>query len=88
MAIEIAPNIIVDTQIRFGKPAIKGTRVPVHVLVAKVAGGMTPEQVADEYGVTLEDVRAALAYAANASLRHHKNTPSLARRVISKVAPP
>ncbi len=61
MAIEIAPNIIVDTQIRFGKPVIKGTRVPVHVLVAKVAGGMTPEQVAEEYGVTLEDVRAALA---------------------------
>lgn len=64
MAIEIAPNIIVDPQIRFGKPVIKGTRVPVQVLVAKVAGGMRPEQVAEEYGVTLEDVRAALAYAA------------------------
>jgi len=64
MAIEIAPHIIVDPQIRFGKPVIKGTRVPVHVLVAKVAGGMLQEQVADEYGVTLEDVKAALAYAA------------------------
>lgn len=64
MAIEIAPRIIVDPQIRFGKSVIKGTRVPVHVLIAKVAGGMMPEQVADEYGVTLEDVRAALAYAA------------------------
>ncbi len=63
MAIEIAPNIVVDPQIRFGKPVIKGTRVPVHVLVAKVAGGMGPEQVAYEYGVTLEEVRAALAYA-------------------------
>ncbi len=64
MAVEIAPRIVVDPQIRFGKPVIQGTRVPIHVPVAKVAGGMTPEQVAGEYGVTLEDVRAALAYAA------------------------
>lgn len=64
MVIEIAPHIIVDPQVRFGKPVITGTRVPVHVLVAKVAGGMMPQHVADEYGVTLEDVRAALAYAA------------------------
>ena len=61
---EIAPRIVVDPDVRFGKPVIKGTRVPVHVLVAKVAGGMTPEDVAEEYAVTLEDVRAALAYAA------------------------
>ncbi len=64
MTIEIAPRIVVDPQIRFGKPVIKGTRVPVHVLVAKIAGGMSPEKVADEYDVTLEDVKAALAYAA------------------------
>lgn len=64
MTIEIAPRIVVDPQVRFGKPVIQGTRVPIHVLVAKVAGGMTPEQVAEEYGVTLEDVRAALTYAA------------------------
>jgi uncharacterized protein (DUF433 family) len=64
MVTEIAPHIVVDPQVRFGKPVIQGTRVPVHVLVAKVAGGMTPEQVANEYGVKVEDVRASLAYAA------------------------
>jgi uncharacterized protein (DUF433 family) len=64
MAVEIAPHIVADPLVRFGKPVIQGTRVPVHVLVAKIAGGMTPEQVASEYGVTIEDVRAALAYAA------------------------
>jgi len=63
MAVEIAPRIVVDPQVRFGKPVIQGTRVPIHVLVAKVAGGMTAEQVADEYGVTVEDVRAALGFA-------------------------
>lgn len=64
MAIEIAPRIVVDSQIRFGKPVIKGTRVPVHILVAKLAGGMSPGEVADEYGITVADVQAALAYAA------------------------
>ncbi len=64
MAVEIAPRIIVDPNIRFGKPVIRGTRVPVEMVVAKLAGGMTPEEVAEEYGLTLEDVRAALSYAA------------------------
>jgi uncharacterized protein (DUF433 family) len=64
MSTEIAPHIVVDSDVRFGKPVIAGTRVPVHVLVAKAAGGMTLEQVADEYGVTLADVQAALSYAA------------------------
>lgn len=49
---------------RFGKPVIRGTRVPVHVLLAKLAGGMKAEAVAAEYGVALEDVQAALGYAA------------------------
>jgi uncharacterized protein (DUF433 family) len=64
MATEIAPRIVVDPEVRFGKPVIVGTRVPVHVLVAQAAGEMTLEEVASEYGVTLADVQAALAYAA------------------------
>ena len=61
---EIAPRIVVDTKVRFGRPVIQGTRVPVDVLVGKLAGGMMIEHVAEEYGVTREDVLAALAYAA------------------------
>ncbi len=64
MATEIAPGIVVDPQVRFGKPVIKGTRVPVHLVIAKLAGGMPPDEVAREYGLTLGDVRASLAYAA------------------------
>ena len=64
MAIEIAPHIIVDPSVRFGKPVIKGTRVPVDLIVAKVAGGMDIDEVAKEYGIAIEDVRAALSYAA------------------------
>jgi uncharacterized protein (DUF433 family) len=64
MRLELAPRIIVDPDIRFGKPIIKGTRVPVNLVVAKVSGGMTFAAVADEYDLTREDVQAALAYAA------------------------
>lgn len=64
MLVEVAPRIVVDPEVRFGKPVIQGTRVPVHVVVAKIAGGMGLEEVAEEYGLTVEDVRAALGYAA------------------------
>lgn len=61
---EIAPRIVVDEAIHFGKPIIKGTRVPVETVVGKLAGGMTQEQVEEDFGITREDVLAALAYAA------------------------
>ncbi len=61
---EIAPRITVDENIRFGKPVIQGTRVPVDLVVGKLAGGMTIEEVMEEYDLTREDVLAALAYAA------------------------
>lgn len=65
MSRELAPRIVVDSKIRFGKPVIKGTRVPVDLLVAKVGGGMTIDEVAEGYGVSVEDVRAAILYAAS-----------------------
>lgn len=60
----IAPRIVVDPSIRFGKPVIEGSRVPVEVLVGKLASGMSTAEVAEAYGLALEDVLAALAYAA------------------------
>ena len=64
MSVEIAPRIVVDPKVRFGKPVIQGTRVPVELVVAKLAGGMPEQEVAREYEITLEDIRAALSYAA------------------------
>jgi uncharacterized protein (DUF433 family) len=63
---EIAPRIAVDEKVRFGKPVIAGTRVPVELVVGKLAGGMTVEQVMKEYELLREDVLAALSYAARA----------------------
>lgn len=61
---EIAPRIVVDERIASGKPIIHGTRVPVALVVGKLAGGMTAAEVAEEYELDPQDVFAALSYAA------------------------
>jgi len=61
---EIARGIVVDARVRFGKPVIKGTRVPVDLVVGKLAGGMTIGAVIKEYELKRQDVLNALSYAA------------------------
>lgn len=62
--IEIAPRISADEKVRFGKPVITGTRVPVELILGKLAGGLTYEEVMREYEITREDILAVLDYAA------------------------
>jgi len=62
---EVMPGIIVDPLIKGGKPVIKGTRVPVELIVGKLAGGLTYEEIMAEYDLKKEDILAALRYAAN-----------------------
>lgn len=57
-------RIVVDPKVRHGKPVIKGTRVSVDIILGSLAGGMSVEEVADEYGITRDDVLAAIEYAA------------------------
>jgi uncharacterized protein (DUF433 family) len=61
---QIAPRITVDSEVRFGKPVKAGTRVPVAIVVGAVAAGDSLQEVVREYAITVEDVRAALSYAA------------------------
>ena len=61
---QIFEHITVGPGVRFGKPVIAGTRVPVDLIVGKIAGGMTVEDVMKEYDLTREQVQAALKYAA------------------------
>lgn len=62
--VEIAPRIVFDPAVRFGKPIIRGTRVPVALVLSKLAGGMTASDLQDEYDLQPEDIQAALHYAA------------------------
>jgi uncharacterized protein (DUF433 family) len=58
-------RISVDPAICHGVACIAGTRVPVSVVLDNLADGETPEQIVASYGsLTLDDVRAAIAYAA------------------------
>ena len=52
---EIAPRISIADQVRFGKPVIQGTRVPVDLVLGKLAGGMTYDEVMAEYDLVKED---------------------------------
>ena len=71
MRVQLAPRIIVDDEICHGKPVIEGTRVLVEIVVGKLGGGMTIEEVMEAYDVTREDVLAALAYAADVIAGEH-----------------
>lgn len=62
--IELASGITVDPSVRFGKPVIRGTRVPVDTVVARVATGLALKNIAEEYGITEKDIYNALQYAA------------------------
>jgi uncharacterized protein (DUF433 family) len=64
-------KVVIDPEIMGGKPVIKGTRVPVEVIIGGLAGGMTIEEVCNEYRIKEEDVRAALTYAAETLSEEH-----------------
>jgi uncharacterized protein (DUF433 family) len=57
-------RILVDPAVCHGKPVIRGTRVPVTVVVGSLAAGMTFTEIEREYGVSAEDIRAALRFVA------------------------
>ena len=57
-------RIAVDPKVLAGKPVIKGTRVPVEVVVGSLAGTMSVAEVCEQYRVSPAQVKAALAYAA------------------------
>ena len=64
MSTELFEYIAVQPGVRFGKPVIRGTRVPVDMIVGKIAGGMSVEEVMREYELARLQVLAALQYAA------------------------
>jgi len=57
-------RIVVEPDLHHGDPCIKGTRIPVAIIVGSLADGMTVEEIQEAYPqLTKEDILAALAYA-------------------------
>lgn len=52
---ELSDRVEIDPRVQFGQPVIKGTRLPVSVVVRELEM-YTPEQVADWHAVDVEDV--------------------------------
>lgn len=58
-------RISTDPKICGGTPCIKGTRIPVSVVLDSLADDVTPTELLEHYpSLTLDDVRATIAYAA------------------------
>ena len=63
-------RIVIDPEIRFGKPCVKGTRITVGDVLSYLASGMSEHQIlADFPQLTGEDIRACLAFAAERERR-------------------
>jgi uncharacterized protein (DUF433 family) len=62
---ELLKRVSVDPNVCFGRPCIKGTRVWVSLIVDNLAEGVAEAEILAAYPqLRLEDIRAALCYAA------------------------
>lgn len=72
-------RISINPNVCHGKPCIKGTRIWVSLIVDNLAGGSTEAEILEAYpSLTKEDIRAALAYAADMAREHYVDIPSKA----------
>jgi len=63
-------RIVINPEIRFGKPCVRGTRITVGDVLSYLASGMTEQEIqADFPQLTTDDIRACLAFAAERERR-------------------
>ncbi len=62
---ELLKRISVDPRVCFGKPCVRGTRIWVALILGNLADGVTEAELLEAYPqLKPEDIRAAMAYAA------------------------
>ena len=62
---ELLKRIHLNPKVMVGKPVIRGTRMTVEHIMRELSLGLSPAEIVDLYpNLTVEDVRAACAYAA------------------------
>ena len=63
---EISKHIELNPKIMMGKPVVRGTRIPVELVLRKMGEGATEKDLCEAYPrLTIEDIRAVIIYAAN-----------------------
>jgi uncharacterized protein (DUF433 family) len=66
---ELPPNIEIRPDVMMGKPCVKGTRIPVYLILEKLGAGETSEPVLDAYPQLSKDhITAALQSAASLAI--------------------
>jgi uncharacterized protein (DUF433 family) len=69
-------RISINPGVCHGKPCVKGTRIWVSLIIDNLAAGATDDQILEAYpGLTKDDVRAALAYAAEMTRERYVDIP-------------
>jgi uncharacterized protein (DUF433 family) len=62
---ELRAHVVIDNEIRFGKPCIKGTRITVGDILQWLSTGMSEQETLDDYPELQKiHIKAALAFAA------------------------
>jgi uncharacterized protein (DUF433 family) len=65
---DLLKRITIDPEISHGKPIIRGLRYPVELILELLSSGMSSQEILEDYDdLELEDVHAALLYAARLS---------------------
>ena len=73
---ELRERVTIIPDVSGGQPCIRGTRIPVAIVLDALAEGLSSQEMIDHYpSLTVEDIRAAVAYA-----------PELARESVWKTA--
>jgi uncharacterized protein (DUF433 family) len=78
-------RISIDPNICFGKPCIKGHRIWVSMILDYLAGGVSVEELLEEYpGIEREDILACIAYGAEMSKGYFVEIPIGAKKETTK----
>ena len=69
-------RISIDPKVCHGKPRIKGTRIPIFVILDALAAGMTPQEIIKEYPLLTEQDIQTLYYASLVTQQEEAPLPS------------
>lgn len=63
-------RIVIDPEVRFGKPTVRGTRITVGDVLSYLASGMSEKEILSDFPqLRREDIQACLAFAAERERR-------------------
>ncbi|WP_287582847.1 DUF433 domain-containing protein [Candidatus Borrarchaeum sp.] len=61
---DLEKRISIDPEIQHGKPCIRGTRIPVYIILEMLEHGLTIPEILEEYPhIKEDDVKACIAFA-------------------------